>query len=299
MEKTYQIITDSCCDISKEIRQEMGLDYVHMGLVVDGVEMRADLDWEDYTPEEFYGWLQSGKKMKTTQVSIPEFVYVFTKYLEKGLDIIYLGCATALSGSVNVCSLAIEELKEKFPDRRIVAYDTHTSAYTMGFLVQEAAKKQAEGLTMDELIAWVDVNRKKFNQFATVDTLTYLKNAGRVKGAKAFMGNLLGMKPIIISDTLGNNLTIKTVRGTKASLNELVECVKEVIDVEANPRIYVGQGMAMDNALKLKERFENEIPGCIVEINWIGPIIGTTCGPGIIGVFCYGKEVTRFEGDGK
>lgn len=299
MAKTYQIITDSCCDISKEIRAQLGLDYVHMGLVVDGVEMRADLDWEDYTPEEFYSWLQNGKKIKTTQVSIPEFISVFTKYLEKGLDIIYLACSAALSGSVNVCSLAIEELKEKFPDRRIVAYDTHTSAYTMGFLVQEAANKQSEGLSMDELIAWVDVNRKKFNQFATVDTLTYLKNAGRIKGGKAFMGNLLGMKPIFISDTVGNNLTIKTVRGTKASLNELFQGVIDTIDLKANPKIYIGQGMAMENALKLKERFETELPGCVVEINWIGPIIGTTCGPGIIATFCYGKEVTRFEGDGK
>ena len=295
----YQIFSDSCCDLSTEVRRELKLEYVHMGLVVDGVEMRADLDWNDYKPEEFYGWLSAGKKIKTTQVSIPEFIACFTPFLEKGIDILYLGCSSALSGSVNVFELAKAELLEKFPDRKLVAVDTLLAANTQGMLVMDAAKKRDEGLSLEELVEWVEAHKFKYNQFATVDTLTYLKNAGRIKGSKAFMGNLFGMKPIFISDRKGNNLTIKTVRGTKNSLIELFNGVKETIDLKENPTIIIGQGMAMDNALKLKERFEAEIPGCKVYINWIGPIIGTTCGPGILATFCYGKEVERFEGDGK
>lgn len=295
----FQIFTDSCSDLSTEIRKQYGIDYCHMGLVVDGEEKRADLDWVDYKPEEFYGWLSAGKKIKTTQVSIPEFVACFTPYLEKGIDIVYLACSSALSGSVNVFELAKQELLEQFPDRKMVAVDTLTAANTEGMLVVEAAKKQIAGASLEEVVQWVEDNKFKFNQFATVDTLTYLKNAGRIKGSKAFMGNLLGMKPIFISDRKGNNLTIKTVRGTKNSLNELFQGVVDSIDLKANPEVIIGQGMAMDNALKLKERFEKELPGCIVHINWIGPIIGTTCGPGILATFCYGKEVERFEGDGK
>ena len=295
----YQIFADSCCDLSKELRKEIGVKYFHMGLVVDGEEKRADLDWEDYKPEEFYGWLKEGKKIKTTQVSIPEFIAEATPILEQGLDIVYLACSSALSGSVNVFELAKEELLEKFPDRKMIAVDTLTAAYTQGLLVRMAAEKQKEGLAIEELVKWVEENKFKFNQFATVDTLTYLKNAGRIKGSKAFMGNLLGMKPIFISDRKGNNLTIKTVRGSKNSYNELYQGVVDTIDPKACSRIIIGQGMAMEPALKLKERFEKEFPDCIVEITWIGPIIGTTCGPGILATFCYGKEVTRFEGDGK
>lgn len=295
----YQIFTDSCSDLSTELRRELGVEYCHMGLVVDGEEKSADLDWKEYTPEEFYGWLSSGRKMKTTQVSIPEFIACFTPFLEKGIDILYLACSSALSGSVNVFELAKQELLEKFPDRKMIAVDTLTAAYTEGLLVRMAAAKQQEGLSIEELVKWVEDNKFKFNQFATVDTLTFLKNAGRIKGGKAFMGNLLGMKPIFISDRKGNNLTIKTVRGSKNSWNELFDGVKNSIDLAANPTIIIGQGMAMEPAQKLKERFEAEIPGCKVEITWIGPIIGTTCGPGVLATFCYGKEVERFEGDGK
>ena len=65
----YQIFTDSSCDLSTEIRKALNLEYFYFGLVVDGVEYRADLDWVDYAPDQFYGWLEQGKKIKTTQVS--------------------------------------------------------------------------------------------------------------------------------------------------------------------------------------------------------------------------------------
>lgn len=295
----FQIFGDSCCDLSKELRKEIGVEYVHMGLVVDGEEKRADLDWEDYTQEEFYGWLKAGKKMKTTQVSIPEFIACFTPYLEKGIDVLYIGCSSALSGSVSVFELAKQELLEQFPDRKIVVVDSLAASYTQGIIIRMAAKMQKDGATLEEVVEWVEANKLKSNQFATVETLTYLKNAGRIKGSKAFMGNLIGLKPIFISDRKGNNLTVKMCRGSKASWVELFEGVKDAYRAEENPLIIIGQGMAMEPALKLKERFEKEIPGCTVEIGWIGPIIGTTTGPGILATFCFGKEVERFEGDGK
>jgi len=295
----FQIFGDSCCDLSKELRKEIGVKYVHMGLVVDGEELRADLDWEDYSQEEFYGWLKAGKKMKTTQVSIPEFIDCFTPVLEQGMDVLYIGCSSALSGSVNVFELAKQELLEKFPDRKIVVVDSLAASHTQGILIRMAAKMQKEGATLEEVVAWLEANKLKSNQFATVETLTYLKNAGRIKGSKAFMGNLIGLKPVFISDTHGNNYTIKMCRGSKASWNELFDGIKDAFRGEESPLIIIGQGMAMEPALKLKERFEKEIPGCTVEINWIGPIIGTTTGPGILATFCFGKEVTRFDGEAK
>jgi fatty acid-binding protein DegV len=103
----YQIFSDSSCDLSTELRKANGLEYFYFGLVVDGVEYRADLDWNDYSPEEFYGWLSQGKKIKTTQVSMEEVLTRVRPYFEKGIDVIYIGCSGKLTGSMNLFTLAL------------------------------------------------------------------------------------------------------------------------------------------------------------------------------------------------
>lgn len=299
MSKKYVIFTDSCCDLSTEDRKELGVEFVRMGLVINGSEEKeADIDWEAYSPEEFYGWLSAGKKLKTTQVSLAEFEKRFTPYLEKGFDILYLGCSNQLSGSVNFCKqIAGPGLEAKFPGRKVVAYDTCAAAYTEGLVVTYACAQKSAGKSLEEVVAWLDEHKDEANQFATVDTMRYLKEAGRIKGAKAFFGDLFQKKPIFISDKLGNNLTIKVVSGTKQSLEELFNGVKETIDTSISKEVIICQGMAQARAEFLKKRFEDEL-GLNVKIRWIGPIVGTTCGPGIIATFCWGKKVTRVEGDG-
>ena len=292
----YQIFTDSSCDLSTELRKANNIEYFYFGLVVDGVEYKADLDWQEYTQEEFYGWLSSGKKVKTTQVSMEEVLLKVRPYFEKGIDIIYIGCSSALTGSMNLFELAKQQLMEEFPDRKMIGVDSLAAACTLGMMVLDASKEQKKGLSIEELQQWVLDNRFFYNQFATVDTLTYLKAAGRIKGAAAFFGNIMGVKPIFISDRKGNNLTINKVKGTKASLNELFEDVKAAMVPGVTEEIFIGQGMAQDRAELLKKRVEDELH-IKATVQWIGPIVGTTCGPGVIATFCKGKEVTRYEGD--
>ena len=158
----------------------------------------------------------------------------------------------------------------------------------------KASELRKEGKSLEEVVNWVEENKLKFNFFATVDTLNYLKAAGRIKGAKAFFGNIMGVKPIFISDARGNNAVIKKAKGTKNSLEELVNGIRESFVKGETSELFIGQGMAMDRAeiikKKLKEEFNIE-----PQIFWIGPIVGTTCGPGIIATYCFGKEVTYFE----
>lgn len=155
----YQIFTDSSCDLSTEIRKANNLEYFYCGLVVDGVEYRADLDWKDYTAEQFYDWLVQGKKIKTTQLSMKEVIEKVTPYFEKGIDIIYVGCSSALTGSMNLFELAKRQLLEEYPERKMVGVDTLTASVALGMLVLDAKKKQEEGLTIEQLEKWVLDNR--------------------------------------------------------------------------------------------------------------------------------------------
>ena len=294
----YQIFSDSSCDLSTSIRKAYGLEYFYFGLVVDGVEYPADLDWQAYSQEEFYGWLSQGKKVKTTQVSMEEVIKRVRPYFEKGIDIIYIGCSGALTGSMNLFQLAKTELMEEFPDRKMIGVDSLAASCTLGMMLLDAVKKQQEGLSIEELEQWVLEKRYFYNFFATVDTLSYLKASGRIKGTAAFFGNIIGVKPIFISARDGNNLTIEKVKGTKASLNAIFEGAKNAIVPGDTDEIVIGQGMCMDRAEILKKRVEEELH-LKCSIIPIGPIVGTSCGPGIIATFLRGKEVTRYEGDGK
>ena len=292
----YKVFTDSCSDLSTETRRKYDIEYCHMGIVVDGIDKRADLDWIDYTPEEFYGWLRAGRKVKTTQVSVEEYLECFRPVLKDGYDIIYIGCSSKLSGSVNTCAVLVKpQLEEEFPGRKIVVIDSLTASGCEGLMAIKASELRKEGKSLEYVADWCEENKKYYNQFATVDTLNYLKAAGRIKGAKAFFGNIMGVKPIFISDAKGNNTVIKKAKGTKNSLEELIKGVKETIEVEKCNKVVIGQGMAQERADYIKTRLEEELD-IEATVTWIGPIVGTTCGPGVIATFCFGKEVTYFEG---
>ena len=295
----FQIFTDSCSDLSKELRQQSGVDYFRMNIVVKGEEKHADLNFEEYTPEELYGWIADVKNhCKTTQVPGEEFESKMRPLLEKGIDILYIGCSGKLTGSMNIFNLVRSELQEEFPDRRMVGFDSLNACLGLGMMTLKAAELQKEGKTLDEVVAWLDEHKNNFNQCASVETLKYLKEAGRVSGASAFFGDIIGVKPIFISDAVGHNLVVEKVKGSKKALNRMFEMTKDRIIKEECDTVYVCQGMAQEKAAELKRRLIDELGVKVVDA-WIGPIIGVTCGPGIIATFCYGKTVTTVGEDAK
>lgn len=288
----YQIFTDSSSDLTPEMRKEFDIEYFRMALTVDGKELPADLDFEEYSYEQLYEWVKDPEVViKTSLISVKEMMGRMKPYLDKGLDILYIACTSVLSGSFNVFHLAAEELQAEYPNQRMVAIDSSRAGMTLGLMVMDAVKEQRSGKTMDEVLEWVEKEKQKYNLCGTLETLTYLKNAGRVSGGAAFFANLLGIKPIIIADTMGHNYAIQKVKGTKKSWTTLFDIVKDAVEGQDNPTIYVGQGMAKEASEYFVKRFKEELNANIVEYI-VGPIIGISCGPGVIHLVCKGKEVT-------
>lgn len=294
----YKIITDSCSELDKEMRAKYDVDYYPMGLIVDEHDTIADLDWNEYSIEEFYQLLKDHHHVKTSLISVKTVVEVSEKYLKEGYDILYVGCSTALTNSINSYNLAKEELLEKYPNRRMESVPTYLASCGLAMLIIDLAAQRDKGASIDDAIKFVEDRRFFYNQFCTVDTLTYLKEAGRIKAGKAFFGNLMGVKPIFISDRKGNNLVVAKAKGTKGSLDMIFNMIKDVIDLKKDDRIFITHALCPDKVEILKKRFEEELGTKNITIFKMGPIIGTTCGPATIAAFCYGKEVTRYEGDG-
>lgn len=288
----FQILTDSSSDLTTQMRKDHHLDYFRMGFTVNGKDYPADLDFELYSPEQLYEWIKDPNvTIKTSLITMTEMINRMKPYLDKGIDILYIACTSVLSGSFNVFRLAVEEIQKDYPNRKIVGVDSCRAGMPLGMLVMDAADLQDQGKSIEEIVEWVNKEKLKYNLCGTVETLTYLKNAGRVSGASAFFGNLFGVKPIIIADTLGHNYAVAKVKGTKKALTTLFDIVKDTVEGIEKPLIYIGQGMAQETSDYFKKRFTEELNADIIEY-WVGPIIGISCGPGVIHLACYGKEVT-------
>ena len=176
-----KIFGDSCCDLTSELRKLHSIDYVKMNVVIDGEEKPASLDWDVFTPSEFYGYMRKGIRITTTQVPSAEYVEKFTAALEEGCDIVYISCSGALSGSINTGIVVAQELMAKYPGREICCVDALNSCMGQGVQLLKAAELRDAGKTAKEIADYITETRLNVNQFATVDTLDGLRRSAHGK----------------------------------------------------------------------------------------------------------------------
>ena len=287
----YQIFIDSSCDMPLSVRKERNISYFRMGFTLNGEDKYADMDWVDYTPEILYGWIRDPKNViKTSLLSGKEVIEKCEPLLEKGIDILYLTCTTALSGSKGVFDLMKEDLLAKYPERRMVSIDSERSEMSMGLIALHMADLRDQGKTIDELKEWFDKEHQHFHQVGSLETLTYLKRQGRVSGAAAFFANTFGIKPVIIQDIHGMNHIIAKKKGSRSAMDASFDYIKAHVN-ERTKEVWIGQAMAQETQAYLKKRVEEELNIPVKEF-WIGPIVGISCGPGMYGCYFEGDEVT-------
>ena len=290
--RAFVIVGDSTCDLPKEIREKNKIEYVRMSVVIDGKEHYASLDWDEFSPKEYYDFMRGGAMIKTTQVLRGEFETVFSGWLEKGYDILYISCSSGLSGSVGLARIVADELLEKYSERRIFCVDSLNSSLGQGYLVLKAAELRDEGKSAEEIVCWLEENRLKVNQCGTVETLDYLRKAGRVTAASAFFGNIFGVKPLILSDINGKNYAYRKVKGAATARKELAkDTVAAAEDIE-NSVLYISHGDALAEAEKLRDEILSQASFKDVFITNIGPVVGASVGPGTLISYVYGKKVT-------
>ncbi len=297
----FAIITDSTSDLTPEIRKARNIDYARMMVSWTDVkdkkdhEIFASLDWEVYSQHEYFNLLRDGNRLITSQVTEQEFDRVFGIYLEKGMDILYVSCSSALSASVHLAErLAKEKYSKKYPNQRVVCVDSLIACFGEGLVALAAADLRDQGKTIDETAAWLNEHKLEYNQIATVETLDYLKRAGRVKASKAFFGNIFGVKPMLISDAIGNNFAFEKQKGRRNALIRIATFVKENVINPEEQVCYVSQADASQEDVKLLvDKIKELVPQFkAIEIIPFGPIIGATTGPGTMGAFFRGKKVT-------
>ena len=284
---TYQIFTDSGCDISAALLAEWGVKFKELTFRFDGSEQEYSNN--EMATSAFYQKMREGGVAKTAAVNVDTFAEAFEATLREGRDVLYLGFSSGLSTTFNSARLAALQLAETYPDRTIRVIDTLAASAGEGMLVYLAVKKQKEGATLAEAADYIESIKLNLSHWFTVDDLVYLKRGGRVSPTAAFVGNMLGIKPVLHVDDEGHLTPVTKIRGRKMSLKEMADRYTETaIDPAAGP-VFISHGDCLKDAedlaatLKSRHGVETEI------ITDVGPVIGAHAGPGVLALFFLGK----------
>ncbi|MBO7148783.1 MAG: DegV family protein [Clostridia bacterium] len=284
----FVIYTDSACDVKPELLSKWGVKYSCLTFHFN--DSPTEYSNEDMDITTFYNKMRAGGVAKTSAVNSEVFSREFEKILAEGNDILYIGFSSGLSTTYNSGRIAAEGLKEKYPERKIIVVDTLAGSAGEGLLVCLAAKKQAEGESIEAVAEYIESIKLNICHWVTVDDLVYLKRGGRISPTVAFVGNTLGIKPIITVDNEGHLENVGKVRGRRNAVNLLMEKYATTAIDPANGPVAISHSDCLDEAEKLAEALK-QAHGVDVEfITDIGPVIGAHTGPGTLVLFFLGKE---------
>ena len=190
--RDYVIFTDSACDINPKLLGEWGVPYRSLTFRFEGEEKEYSND--DMSVVEFYDRMRAGGIAKTAAVNAEAFSEMFEGALKEGKDVLYIGFSSGLSTTYNSARIASLELKEKYPEAKIIVVDTLAASAGEGLMVYLTLEQKKNGATIEEAEAFVRGLIPRMGIWFTVDDLVYLKRGGRVSPTAAFVGNLLGIK---------------------------------------------------------------------------------------------------------
>lgn len=283
----FVITADSTVDLPKEFLEEKQVPIVSLSYIIDGATYK---DGEGLTSKEFYDKIREGAMPTTSQVNPEQARDLFEPILKEGKDILHIAFTSGLSGTYNSCRIAAEELREEYPDRKIVVVDSLCAASGGGMLLYKALEMKEQGKSFDEIATWVEENKLHVCHDVTVDDLFHLHRGGRVSKASAVVGTIIKIKPIIHVNDEGKLIVIGKERGRKKALQTLVERMEEKSQGFENDIVMITHGDALEDAEYVKGLIEEKFGITNIMINPLGTVIGSHTGPGVISIFYMGNR---------
>ena len=284
-----KIITDSSCDLTREYIDNNNIGLLSLVLNLNGEVIKDDLG-KTLSYKDFYEQMKEGDTPSTSQVNAHEFEEEFIKHVKNGDSIICITISSALSGTFNSANIARNNILEEYPDANILLVDSLSVASGQGLLVVKACEMRDRGANTEEIVAWLEENKKKVVHSFVVDSLSHLKRGGRISGATAAIGGLLNIKPSLYIDNDGKVMQGEKIKGKKKVLRFLVNEVKEKAVNIDNETLYICHGDCLEDAEILKNMILEEVNFKNVVINYVGNVIGAHAGPGVLAVLFLGEN---------
>ena len=286
--RDYVILTDSCCDFSAEMVEELELHVLPLSFVMEEKEYFNYPDNRDIDPKVFYNKLRNGVLGTTSAINVAVFTEAMTPIVQSGKDILCISFSSGLSTTYQSACIAAQDVTAANPGARVLVVDSRAASLGQGLLVYLAVQEKNKGRSIDEVRDFTEERKDHIDHWFTVDDLNHLKRGGRVSAAAALVGTMLQMKPVLNVDDEGHLIPVEKVRGRKASIRALLDKMDEL--VEDPSVVFISHGDCEEEALALGEAVKAKYPVQKLVINYVGPVIGNHSGPGTLALFFQGKH---------
>lgn len=284
-----KIITDSACDLTRDYIKNNNIGLLSLILNLNGQAIKDDLG-ETLSYKDFYNKMREGATPTTSQINAHEFEEEFIKYIKNGDSIIYISLSSNLSGTFNSANIAKNNLMDEYPNANIYLVDSLSVSVGQGLLVAKACEMRDSGIGAEEIVNWLEENKRKVIHSILIDDLNHLKRGGRISGATAAIGGLLNIKPTLFLDDEGKLIQGEKIKGKKKALRFLVNEVREkAVDTE-NEILYICHGDCLEEAETLRDMILEEVKFKNVIINYVGNVIGAHAGPGVLAAVFLGSN---------
>ena len=277
------LLCDSNCELWHTRAEELGLDYISMPYYVEEKEYRYDLG-KNTDFRAFYDAVRGGAVPKTQALNPEDYKEILTPYFEKGEDVLYVSFSHKMSGTFNYLDIALRELKEKYPDRKCTIFNTNGISLGAGIQVEQAALMKKAGASDEEILAFLKEFTDRVAVYFVVDDLMHLKRGGRLSGFAAVAGTLLSLKPVLTFNEEGGLSVLTKVGGRKKAISTLAAHVVEELRDADKYSVYIVDADCKEDGDRLRDLILEKRPEAQIVRQIVGPVIGSHCGPGTLGV---------------
>lgn len=217
---SFSIVTDSAANLPTSLLNEYGISIIPLAYCYDDQEHFC-YDQDNFDGDAYFEMLRNKVHVTTTLINPDRFATFFEQFLSDGQDVIYVGVSSGISGTFHSAEFAASELREKYPERKLITVDTLAASLGEGLMVLKAVRLRNEGKTIEETAEIIDSEKQLMNQILTVGDLMHLKRTGRVSGVTALIGSTLKINPLLKGSTEGVIVQYGTTIGRKRSLKAL------------------------------------------------------------------------------
>ncbi len=272
-----RIVTDSTADIPISQAEELGITIVPLTVFFGD---KSYLDNVELDNARFYSMLQSSRELpRTSQPSPAAFEEAYTRLVQEGADgILSIHLSSKLSGTYQSACTALEMLPDEVKKVPIEIVDSQSVSAGMGYAIQRAAQEARAGESLEEIKAHLLSRLQRTRILAVLDTLEWIRRGGRIGGARALLGNMLSVKPIV-SLKEGEVVPVEQPRTRSKAYARVAQLFSEMGQVENVCIVESNEEVGQQLAEALKTVYNKDI-----EHYKLGGVLGTHTGPGTVGI---------------
>lgn len=289
----YIMSCDATVDITREHLAELGVPFIKFHFSVDGTEYLDDLG-ETVPFPAFYEKLAAGADVHTSQANQADYIEFFEPFLQEGKDVLHIAFSSGLSGSFGSACSAAEELRERYPERKIFVVDSLAASSGYGLFIDTLAQKKNGGMEIESLRDWAEENRLRLQHWFFSTDLSFYIKGGRISRTAGAVASTLGICPLLHMDAEGHLVPVDKLHTKKKTMKNIVAKMLELADngTEYSEKCYISHSNCPEDAAVVAAAVEANFPKINgkVLINYIGTSVGSHAGPGTVALFFWGGD---------